>query len=48
MAYGQYCRYAREGLGLKDVDANCMAFIIIGRRSSLDPKQIKKYRATLN
>ena len=37
--------YAREGLGLKDVDANCMAFIIIGRRSSLDPKQIKKYRA---
>ena len=24
---------------------NCKALVIIGRRSSLDPKQIKKYRA---
>ena len=37
--------YAREERGLKDIDGNCEAFVIIGRRSSLDPKQIKKYRA---
>lgn len=37
--------YAREELGLKDIDPNCTAFVIIGRRRSLDPKQIKKYRA---
>lgn len=37
--------YAREELGLKDIAGTCDAFVIIGRRSSLDPKQIKKYRA---
>ena len=37
--------YAREEVGLKEIDANCPAFVIIGRRSSLDPKQIKRYRA---
>ena len=37
--------YAREERGLKNIDGNCEAFVIIGRRSSLDPKQIKKYRA---
>lgn len=37
--------YAREELGLKDIEANCPAFVIIGRRGSLDPKQIKTYRA---
>jgi len=37
--------YAREERGLKDIDGNCQAFVIIGRRSSLDSKQIKKYRA---
>ena len=37
--------YAREERGLKDIDGNCKALVIIGRRSSLDPKQIKKYRA---
>ena len=37
--------YAREERGLKDIDGSCDAFVIIGRRSSLDPSQIKKYRA---
>jgi hypothetical protein len=37
--------YARGELGLKDIDANCPAYIIIGRRGSLDPKQVKTYRA---
>ena len=37
--------YAREERGLKDIDGNCKAFIIMGRRNSLDPKQIKRYRA---
>ncbi len=37
--------YAREELGLKDIDANCRAYIVIGRRSSLDAKQVKTYRA---
>lgn len=37
--------YARSELGLKDIDANCPAFIVIGRRGSLDPKQVKTYRA---
>ena len=36
--------YAREERGLKDIDGNCEAFVVIGRRSSLDPKQVKKYR----
>ena len=36
--------YARDGLGLLDIDGNCPAFVVIGRRSSLDPKQIGKYR----
>lgn len=37
--------YARGELGLKDIDANCPAFVVIGRRGSLDPKQAKTYRA---
>jgi len=37
--------YARSELGLKDIEAICPAYIVIGRRSSLDPKQIKTYRA---
>lgn len=37
--------YARSELGLKDIEASCPAIIIIGRRGSLDPKQVKTYRA---
>ncbi len=37
--------YARNELGLKDIDAGIPAYIIIGRRASLDPKQVKTYRA---
>lgn len=37
--------YARNELGLKDIDANCPAFVVIGRRGSLDPKQVRIYRA---
>jgi hypothetical protein len=37
--------YAREELGLKDIDAGCQSYVIIGRRASLDPKQVKIYRA---
>ena len=37
--------YARNEIGLKDITGNCPAFVIIGRRGSLDPKQIKIYRA---
>ena len=37
--------YARSELGLKGIDGNCRAYIIIGRRATLDPKQIKEYRA---
>ena len=37
--------YARAELGLKDIEANCSACVIIGRRGSLDPKQVKIYRA---
>ncbi len=37
--------YARSELGLKDIAGTCDAFVIIGRRNSLDPKQITKYRA---
>lgn len=37
--------YARGELGLTDIDANCPAYVVIGRRGSLDPKQIKTYRA---
>lgn len=37
--------YARGELGLKDIEAACPAYVIIGRRSNLDPKQIKTYRA---
>ena len=37
--------YARQERGLKDIDGNCEAIVVIGRRSSLDPKQIKRYRA---
>lgn len=37
--------YARDQLGLTDIDANCPAYIFIGRRSALDPKQVKTYRS---
>ena|ERR1700682_311771 len=37
--------YARGELGLKDIEANCPAYVVIGRRGSLDPKQAKIYRA---
>jgi hypothetical protein len=37
--------YARSELGLKHIDANCQAYIVIGRRVGLDPKQAKTYRA---
>lgn len=37
--------YARGELGLKDIEANIPAVVVIGRRSSLDPKQVKIYRA---
>jgi Domain of unknown function (DUF4263) len=37
--------YARGELGLKDIEASCPAYIIIGRRRMLDPKQVKIYRA---
>ena len=37
--------YARRERGLKDIEGGCEAVIVIGRRSSLDPKQIKRYRA---
>jgi hypothetical protein len=37
--------YARGELGLKDIAATCPAYIIIGRRGTLDPKQVKTYRA---
>ena len=40
--------YARQERGLKDIDGTCEAFVVIGRRSTLDPKQIKKYRALSN
>jgi hypothetical protein len=37
--------YARGELGLKDIEANCPAYVVIGRRGSLDPKQVRIYRA---
>ena len=37
--------YARGERGLKDIDGNCNAVVVIGRRSTLDPGQIKRYRA---
>ena len=37
--------YARDELGLTDIDGNCEALVVIGRRNSQDPKQVKKYRA---
>lgn len=37
--------YARDERGLKDIDGNCDAVVVIGRRSTLDPKQITRYRA---
>ncbi|MCG7981773.1 MAG: DUF4263 domain-containing protein [Candidatus Thiodiazotropha lotti] len=36
--------YARTELGLKDIDAECLAYLIIGRRASLEPSQAKVYR----
>ena len=37
--------YARQERGLKDIDGNCDAVVVIGRRSSLVPRQVRKYRA---
>ena len=37
--------YARQERGLKDIDGRCEAVAVIGRRSSLDPRQVTKYRA---
>ena len=37
--------YGRGELGLTDIDANCPAYVVIGRRGNLDPKQIRTYRA---
>ncbi len=37
--------YARDELGLKDIDGGIPAYIIIGRRARLDAKQAKIYRA---
>lgn len=37
--------YARDERGLKDINGNLDAVVIIGRRGSLDPKQAKTYRA---
>lgn len=36
--------YARDQLGLREIDAECRAYIIIGRRAALDPKQAHIYR----
>jgi hypothetical protein len=32
-------------LGLKDIDGKCSGYIVIGRRSTLIPRQVKAYRA---
>ena len=37
--------YARNELGMKDIDGNCHSYVILGRRGTLNPKQIKQYRA---
>jgi hypothetical protein len=37
--------YARGERGLKDIEPTCPAFVVIGRRAGLDPKQVKTYRA---
>lgn len=37
--------YARDERGLKDIDGSCDAVVVIGRRSTLDPMQITRYRA---
>ena len=36
--------YARDQLGLTEIDAECRAYVIIGRRAALDPKQAHIYR----
>lgn len=37
-------QYAQNQLGLEGIDAECMSYLIIGRRSSLASKQAKPYR----
>ena len=37
--------YARQELGLKDIDGRCESIVLIGRRHVLDPKQVRQYRA---
>lgn len=37
--------YARDALGLIDIDCNVPACIVIGRRDALDRRQIEQYRA---
>lgn len=36
--------YARSELGFEDLDAECRAYVIIGRRDSIDPKLVTRYR----
>ena len=40
--------YARVERGLTDIDGNLDAVVIIGRRSTLNPRQVTKYRALSN
>ena len=37
--------YARDGLGLIDIDCNVPACIVIGRREALDRRQVEQYRS---
>lgn len=37
--------YARDGLGLIDIDCNVPACVVIGRRDALDRRQVDQYRA---
>jgi hypothetical protein len=44
----QNVAYAQTQLALKEINAECDAFTIIGRRASLDPKHITHYRELSN
>lgn len=37
--------YARTHLGLRQIDAEAMGFVVIGRRSHIDPKHALRYRS---
>ena len=41
----QNVAYARDGLGLSDIDCNIPACVIIGRRDGLERRQVEQYRA---